>query len=194
MSATTYSFGSEVTIRNLLAAYQGEMNTQARYRSFAVQADVEGLFGVGSLFRAAARAEQIHANAQARAIRHLGGTATAAVERWLVHNTLENLREALDGENHEIAVVYPAFIEEASTRINALAARSFQWAMEAEKTHVRLYSEALRLLEGNHFETWIGAARDFYVCPVCACTSKENEGSDNCVVCNYPADRMELIR
>ena len=193
MSAITYSFGSEITIRNLLTAYQAEMNTQARYRSFASQADVEGLFGVASLFRAAARAEQIHANAQARAIRHLGGTATAVVESSRVHNTLENLREALDGENYEIAVVYPAFIEEASTQINAMAARSFQWAMEAEKTHVRLCSEALRLVEAKHFKTWISSVHGFYVCPVCACTSKENEGG-NCAVCNYPANRMELVR
>ncbi|HET6169841.1 MAG TPA: ferritin family protein, partial [Terracidiphilus sp.] len=67
MSATAYAFGSEITIRNLLAAYQGELNTQVRYRSFAAQADAEGLYGIGSLFRAAARAEQIHADTQARA-------------------------------------------------------------------------------------------------------------------------------
>jgi len=193
MSATTYSFGSEVTIKNLLAAYQGEMNTQARYRNFAAQADAEGLFGVGSLFRAAARAEQIHANAQARAIRHLGGTATAVIEISRVGHTLDNLRRALDGENYEIAIVYPAFIEEASARINAMAARSFQWALEAERTHARLYAEAIRLVEGNRIKSWIGAVCDFYVCPVCACTSKEHlEG--NCAVCNYPADRMELVR
>lgn len=193
MSATTYSFGSDVTIRNLLAAYQGEMNTQARYRSYAVQADAEGLFGLGSMFRAAARAEQIHANAQARAIRHLGATATAVIDVSRVGHTLDNLRSALDGENYEIAIVYPAFIEEASARINSMAVRSFQWALEAEKTHARLYAEAIRLLEGNQMKSWIGAVCDFYVCPVCACTSKENEGG-NCAVCNYPADRMELIR
>ncbi len=193
MSATTYLFGSEITIKNLLIAYRGELNTQARYRRFASQADAEGLMGVGSLFRAAARAEQIHANAQARAIRHLGGTATAVVEICRAGNTLDNLREALDGENYEIASVYPAFIEEASARINAMAARSFQWALEAEGTHARLYAEAIRLLEGNQVDSWIGAARAFYVCPVCACTSKES-ADGNCAVCNYPADRMEMIR
>jgi rubrerythrin len=192
MSATTYSFGSEITIKNLLIAYQSELNTQARYRRFATQADAEGWMGVGSLFRAAARAEQIHANAQARAIRHLGGTATAIVEFSRVGNTLHNLREALDGENYEIASVYPAFIEEASARINATAARSFQWALEAEKTHARLYAEAIRLLEGSQGDSWIGTARAFYVCPVCACTSKES-ADENCAVCNYPADRIEAI-
>jgi rubrerythrin len=193
MSATTYSLGSEITIKNLLTAYQGEMNTQARYRSFAAQADAEGLPGVASLFRAAARAEQIHANAQARAIRHLGGTATAVIELSRVDHTLENLRSALDGENYEIATVYPAFIEEASARINAMATRSFQWALEAERTHARLYAEAVHLLESNDMQSWIAARRDFYVCPVCACTSKDRPDG-NCGVCNYPSDRLEAIR
>lgn len=193
MSATTYLFGSEITIKNLLTAYQGELNTQAKYRSFAARADAEGFFGLGSLFRAAARAEQIHANAQARAIRHLGGTATAVVEIGPVGDTLGNLRESLDGENNEIATVYPAFIEEASARINAMAARSFQWALEAERTHAQLYAEAILLVEGNQTDAWIGTALPFYVCPVCACTSKGNEIGD-CKICNYPADRVEIVR
>jgi rubrerythrin len=193
MSTATFSLGSENTIKNLLTAYQGEMNAQAKYRNFASQADAEGLHGVGSLFRAAARAEQIHANAQARAIRHLGGTATAVIELTRVGHTLENLNNALDGENYEIAVVYPAFIEEASARINAMAARSFQWALEAERTHARLYGDAICLLERNRTDTWIGVSQEFSVCPVCACTSLEKQ-AENCIVCNYPADRAETIR
>jgi rubrerythrin len=193
MSATAYAFGSEITIRNLLAAYQGELNTQIRYRSFAAQADAERLHGVGSLFRAAARAEQIHADTQARAIRHLGGTATAVVEISAVSTTLENLRAALDGENNEISIVYPAFIEEAIARINAMAARSFQWALEGEKTHAELYAEAIRLVETNTLQSWVSTRRAFYVCPVCACTSKEND-SEHCKICNYPSHRLEEIR
>jgi len=65
--------------------------------------------------------------------------------------------------------------------------------LEAEKTHARLYAEAIRLVESNQVHSWIGAAHDFHVCPVCACTSKKNT-DENCAVCNYPADRMEMIR
>lgn len=193
MSTTTYSLGRETTIRNLLTAYQCEINTHAKYRSFATQADAERLHGVASLFRAAARAEQIHANMQARAIRHLAGTATAIIQRPRIEHTLENLRNALEGENYEINVVYPAFIEEASSRINAMAARSFQWALEAEKTHARLYAEAIWLLEKNHSGSWVENVLSLYVCPVCACTSREI-ANENCPVCNYPADRAEIVR
>jgi rubrerythrin len=193
MSATAYELGKEMTIRNLLTAYQGEMNTQARYRRFAEKADADGLFGVASLFRAAARSEQIHANNQARAIRQLGGEATATVEAADVKDTLENLREALTGEKYEIDTIYPVFIEEARSRINATAARSFEWALEAERTHARLYAEAIALVEAGQTDSWIRAARDFFVCPVCAGTAESN-GTGNCTICSYPAERMEAIR
>src|ERR1700759_5490471 len=64
---------NETTIRNLLSAFEGESNAHVRYSAFAVHADGEGLHGAASLFRAAARAEQIHAANHAPVIRQLGG-------------------------------------------------------------------------------------------------------------------------
>jgi rubrerythrin len=193
MSTLGFVNGNEKTIHNLLAAYQGEMNTQARYKKFAARADEEGLLGIASLFRATARSEQIHANNQARAIRQLGGEATAQIEPMNVRSTLENLKTALSGENFEINTVYPAFIEEARAHINATAARSFDWALEAERTHARLYTEAIALMDGTHPNSWVGEARDFFVCPVCAATT-EHKNSENCAICNYPSERLEAIR
>ena len=187
------SAGSEITLQNLLTAYEGESNTCARYKAFAARADADGLFGVASLFRAAARAEQIHASAQARVIRQLGGEATARIASPPVKSTLENLRSALAGENHEINALYPKFWEEAQAHINATAARSFLFAMEAEKTHIQLYIEAIALLEAERNSSWIGAEQDFQVCGVCGYTAKVHLG-DNCPVCNYPAERFETIR
>jgi rubrerythrin len=193
MATTLFVTGNETTIRNLVAAYQGEMNTRARYRSFAVRADEDGYYGIGSLFRAAARAEEIHASNQARVIRQLGGEAMAVIELENVGSTLDNLKTALAGEENEISSIYPAFIEEATTHINATAVRSFVWALEAERTHAGLYSDAIRLVGNERVDSWIGEARDFYVCPVCASTTEHNN-SDNCSICNYPSERMEAIR
>jgi rubrerythrin len=188
-----FDTGNEITMKNLLAAYQGEMNGAAQYKAFAAKADSEGLNGIGSLFRAAARAEQIHANAQARVLRQMGGEATAQINTHKVKSTLENLKAALAGENYEIGTMYPAFIEEATARINSTAARSFGLALEAEKTHARLFSEAIGLVAGNQSGSWIGTARDFYVCPVCASTS-DHRSTENCVICIYPSDRLEAVR
>lgn len=193
MAAMVVSAGSEITIKNLLSAYEGESNAYAGYKAFAEKADADGLFGVASLFRAAARAEQIHASAQARVIRQMGGEANAKINPPLVKSTLENLKLALAGENYEINSMYPKFWEEAQAHINATAARCFLFAMEAEKTHVQLYIEAIALLEAERNSSWIGAEQSFQVCGVCGYTSMTQPG-ENCPVCNYPSERFETIR
>jgi rubrerythrin len=99
----------EDALSNLLAAYEGEVNAQARYKAFAVKAEFEGLPRAASLFRAAARAEEIHANNHARVIRRMGGNARAEIRPFSVRNTLQNLRSALFGEQVEIDSLYPAF-------------------------------------------------------------------------------------
>lgn len=193
MATMAVAAGSEITFKNLLTAYEGESNACARYKAFAERADTDGLGGVASLFRAAARAEQIHASMQARVIRQLGGDATVKIDPPLVKDTLENLKLALAEETYEVQSMYPSFQEEASAHINATAARSFLFAMEAEKTHVDLYGDAIAQLETGNFNSWVRTEQAFHVCAVCGHTAKAQPG-DNCPTCNYPSDRFESIR
>jgi rubrerythrin len=182
------------TVQNLMAAFEGESNAHAKYTAFAVKADAEGLGGIASLFRAAARAEQIHANNHARVIGQLGGHAECAIHPVAVQGTLENLKVALGGENYEIDTMYPGFLVEANQRQNKAAIRTFTWALEAEKTHSRLYGEAIALLEAGKQDSWIGAARDFYVCTACGYTSESPDEHDRCPVCNLPWEKFEIVR
>ncbi len=66
---------NETTLKNLLAAFEGESNAHAKYIAFAAKADEDGFHGAASLFRAAGRAEQIHAANQARVIKQVNGEA-----------------------------------------------------------------------------------------------------------------------
>jgi len=193
MSTAPIARQVDFTANNLLVAFEGEVNTRARYLAFAARADAEGHCGIGSLFRAAARAEQIHAGHQARVLRQMGENTDVAAEPCVVHSTEYNLQSALAGETYEIEVLYPAFVEEATARINTGAARSFTWALEAEKTHAELFSEALQLLQDEIPDPRIGEAHDFFVCPVCACTSR-NLPEEYCTICNYPSVRVETVR
>ena len=183
-----------ITVQNLLSAFEGESNAHAKYTAFAVKADADGLHGAASLFRAAARAEQIHAANHARVIKQLGGEAQCEIHTVEVKATLENLKAALSGEQYEIDTMYPGFLEEATARNATSAIRTFTGALEAEKTHARLYGEAIALLVGGKMDSWIGAARDFYVCPVCGYTSETEEEHERCPVCNCPWERFEIIR
>jgi rubrerythrin len=185
---------NEVTIKNLLAAFEGESNAHARYIAFAAKADEDGLHGAASLFRAAGRAEQIHAANHARVIKQLGSEAECEFHPVEIKSTLENLKTALSGEQHEIDVMYPEFLAEAEAHANTLAVRTFTGAMEAEKTHARLYGEAIALLQGGQLQSWIASAREFYVCPVCGYTSETEEEHERCPVCNCPWEKFEIIR
>ena len=182
---------NEHAISNLLVAYEGELNSHARYKAYAVKAESEGMAGAASLFRAAARAEQIHAGNHARVIRHMGGEAIAEIRPFRVKSTLENLRAALGGEQHEIDSLYPKFLVHATSQCDTSAVRSYVWAMESEKTHARLYEDAVSAIENG--PGWTQEQLDFYVCTLCGYTAKDQE-ADNCPACNFIWDRFEKIR
>lgn len=153
------------TLENMQAAFNGESNAHARYAAFAEKADAEGYGAVASLFRAASRAEAIHAGNHAEVIKKLGGKPTATIEKPEVKTTAENLAAAIAGETYERDTMYPVFLKRARADGEKKAMRSLNFAKKAEAEHAALYQSALDDLEG-----WKIASRTFYVCPTCGKT------------------------
>jgi len=172
---------------NLQAAYDGESNAHARYVAFAAKADEEGYAQVASLFRAAARAEQIHAGEHAEVIRKLGAAPKADVKAPEAKSTRENLEAAIKGETYERDVMYPEFIQKAREERQKDAIRSMNHALSAEKEHARLYTEALASME-----SWKTGKKVFYVCPVCGYTT-DKAGFDKCPSCYTAEKKFEHI-
>jgi rubrerythrin len=156
------------TLDNLQTAFNGESNASARYLAFAQKAEAEGYGKVASLFRAAARAEEIHANNHAAVIRNLGATPTADVKTPEVKSTAENLQAAIKGESYERDAMYPEFLKQAREDGNRDAIRTFNFAREAEAEHAKLYTEA-----STNLATWKTTAQPFYVCPSCGYTTSD---------------------
>lgn len=176
------------TLENLNAAFQGESNAHARYQAFAQKADEEGYGPVASLFRAAAKSEEIHAKNHANAIKKMGGPApTAKLDTPTVKSTRENLEAAIKGETYENTVMYPAFIKMARQDRQRDAVRSLNGAMQVEKGHAKLYSEAL-----NNLEQWKGQSKVFYVCTVCGNTVTQLNFK-KCPICFSPLDKFEKV-
>lgn len=175
------------TLENLQTAFQGESNARAMYLEFARKADQEGYAGVGSLFRAAARAEGIHADAHAAVIRKLGGTAKPELKPVTVGDTRANLETALRGENYERQQMYPEFLARAKADKDADAIRTFNYAKTAEAEHAKLYEQALKNLD-----QWKAAKRDFFVCTVCGYTVAKLDFK-KCPACFSPADKYETV-
>jgi len=122
---------NEVTVKNLMTAFECESTAHIKYTAYAAKADSEGLPVVAALLRAIARSEQIHADNHACVIRKLGGDPEIQAQTVEVKSTLENLTRALGDEIYEIDAMYPRFLVE-NRRTDNSAGRTLSWALEAE--------------------------------------------------------------
>lgn len=180
-------FKAATTLENLQAAYNGESNAHARYLAFAQQADQEGYGKAASLFRAAAKAEEIHARNHAQVIKKLGGAPEAKIAAPAVKSTKENLEAAIQGETYERDVMYPAFLKVARADRNKDAIQTFNYAKTAEAEHAKLYAEALANLPQMK-----GAGQEYYVCTVCGYTTAKMDFS-KCPSCFSPKHKYEKV-
>lgn len=176
------------TLANMQAAFNGESNAHVRYLAFAKQADKEGFGNVASLFRAAARAEEVHASNHAAVIKKLGGTPQAKIDFPAVKSTRENLQAAINGEQYERDTMYPEFLKQARLDRNAEAVKSLNRAKTAEGEHAKLYRAALTNLDNSKGSKAVG----YYVCPVCGFTVRVIDFK-KCPSCFTPAEKFERV-
>jgi len=149
----------------LEAAFAGESQAHMRYLIFAEKAEKDGQPNLARLFRAIAYAEQGHATNH---FRELGNLKDAA----------GNLQACIDGENFEVTEMYPVYHNAAEFQEEPGAARSAHFALEAEKIHEAMYSDAKRVVEsGKDLDI-----ATVHICPVCGYTV-EGEAPDFCPVC-----------
>ncbi|HYA33327.1 MAG TPA: rubrerythrin family protein [Candidatus Bathyarchaeia archaeon] len=157
----------------LKEAFAGESQANRRYQAFAAKADREGYAQVAKLFRAASEAEGVHANNHLKALKAIG-------------STLDNLKAAISGEDHEYESMYPEMIETAEAEKAKAAETSFHDANEVEKIHSKLFNKLLAV-QGKTAETF-----PYYVCPVCGNTV-ENEPPETCPICGTAGELFKRI-
>jgi rubrerythrin len=176
------------TLSNLQAAYEGESNAAVKYTAFAVKAETDGFLRAAALFRAAARAEQVHAAHHARVIVRMGATPQAVIHAPEVKTTRENLQAAKAGEEYERDVMYANFIKEAEASGQKDAVRTFTLARKAEAVHAQLYGEALDNLEAQRVQT------TFFVCLICGEVTDNPDETEHCPICNAPKEKFIAVR
>ncbi len=176
------------TLDNLQAAFNGESNAHAKYAAYAQKAVQEGYPSVASLFRAASRAEKIHAEGHAAVIKAMGAVPKAEVKAPEVKSTKENLEDAIKGETYERDTLYPEFIAVAKRERNKDALKAFNYAKTAEAGHARLYTEALNALGALK-----GATQTYWVCTICGYTVPKVD-FDKCPSCFNPKDKYVEVK
>ncbi|MFP4045634.1 MAG: rubrerythrin family protein [Candidatus Aenigmatarchaeota archaeon] len=163
------------TVDNLKEAFSGESQARSKYLLYAKKAEEEGKEQVARVFRAAARAEQVHIRNHAKVL-------------GMVKDTESNLKDAIEGENYEHTKMYPQFIDKAHQEGNGEAEQSFRWAKEVEEKHEFLYKKAKKAVDKDEDLE----EKEMFVCGGCGYT-EEDEAPERCPVCGAPKERFERI-
>lgn len=163
------------TDENIKKAFAGESQARSKYLLYAEKAKEEGLDQIAKLFRAVAEAESVH----------IGNHAEAMGK---VEETMQNLKDAIEGENYENSEMYPEFMEKAMDEGDKEAVKSFRWAKEVEEVHEELYKKARKKVdEGEDLEQ-----DKIFVCQGCGYTTT-GEAPEVCPICGAPKERFKEV-
>ena len=156
-----------MTAANLRSAFGGESMAHMRYKAWAAKAEV-------------------HATNHFRAMRdEAGAFLVAAGGGFGLGSTSDNLAGAIEGETFEIDEMYPTYKETAQFQGEKDAVLSCHYALEAEKIHAKMYTDA---------KAAVDAGSDIELGPVQICTNcghtADGDAPDKCPICAVGRDQF----
>ncbi len=162
----------KMTEQNLREAFAGESQAHMRYLIFSERAEKEKKPNLARLFKAISFAEQVHATNHYRVLGE-------------INDSIKNLQVAINGETYEVEDMYPAFKAVAQLQNEQSAVRTTNYALEAEKIHEDMYTQAkLSAEQGKDIQI-----KDLYICDLCGYTV-EGDSPDVCPICGAKRDRF----
>ncbi len=167
------------TEANLMAAFAGESQARNKYSYYASKAKKDGYQQIAALFEETANNEKEHAKIWFKLLH--GGS---------VPSTIENLKDAADGENYEWTDMYAGFAKDAKEEGFDDIARLFEMVGEIEKAHEERYRKLLANIEGG-----IVFSRDgdkIWECRNCGHIVIGQEAPELCPVCAHPKAYFQL--
>ncbi len=179
------------TEKNLLTAFAGESQARNRYTYYAGIARKEGLVQIALIFEETANQEKEHAK---RFFKFLEGGEVEISETFpagKLGTTLENLRHAAEGEEHEWSDMYPAFAKVAREEGFEAVAKAFEAISVAEKQHEKRYRELADNLEAGRVFKRNG--RIVWRCLNCGYLHEGEEAPEVCPACLHPQAYFELL-
>jgi len=179
------------TEKNLLIAFAGESQARNRYTYFAGAAKKEGLVQISQIFAETVDQEKEHAK---RFFKFLEGGEIEITETFpagVIGTTLENLKAAAAGEEHEWTIMYPGFAKTAREEGFKAVAIAFESISIAEKQHAKRYTDlAKNLEEGRVFKR---NGKVVWRCINCGYLHEGEDAPKACPACLHPQDYFELL-
>ena len=179
------------TETNLLTAFAGESQARNRYTYFASKAKKEGYVQMSLIFEETANQEKEHAK---RLFKFLEGgevEVSAAFPAGVIGSTLENLKAAAGGENHEWTEMYPGFAKTAREEGFGDIADVFTAIAVAEKQHEKRYLDLAANIEKNR--VFKREKKVVWRCLNCGYLHEGEEAPEECPACAHPQAFCEIL-
>jgi rubrerythrin len=164
------------TEENIAATFIGESKARNRYAFYADVARREGYHYVAKIIEEIAENEKYHA---LESLKLLLGKRT----------TVENLKEAIEGERHESEEMYPQFAREAEVEGHTRAEILFTQISKIEEEHHARFQKLLAMIEaGTVFKREQPIK---WKCSICGYTYEGLEPPNRCPYCKSMKEYYE---
>ena len=161
------------TEQNLMTAFAGESQARNKYTYYASQAKKDGYVQISKIFEETANNEKEHAKLW---FKYLHGGK--------VPSTIENLKDAADGENYEWTDMYATFAKEAKEEGFEELAALFEMVAKIEKEHEERYRKLLANIENG--EVFVKSEPNTWECGNCGHVHVGESAPELCPVCKHP--------
>lgn len=161
------------TEANLMAAFAGEAQARSKYTFFASKAKKDGYVQIANIFEETAANEKEHAKMWYKLLH--GGS---------IGSTLENLKDAADGENYEWTDMYDTFAKEAKEEGFDEIAALFELVGAVEKEHEERYRKLIANMENGLVFSKEGDT--VWQCTNCGHICVGKKAPEVCPVCAHP--------
>lgn len=179
------------TEKNILVAFSGESQARNRYTYFAAQARKEGYVQISNAFEETANQEKEHAK---RLFKFLEGgevEITGAFPAGVIGSTVENLKDAAAGENHECSTMYPEFSAMARKEGFPAVAAVMDSIAVAERQHEKRFLDFMANIEsGRVFKREEPVV---WRCLNCGYLHTGKDAPDLCPACDHAQAHFELL-
>ena len=167
------------TEKNLMEAFAGESMARNKYTYYASKAKKDGFVQIASIFEETAANEKEHAKIWFKYL-HDGA----------VPGTIDNLKDAANGENFEWTDMYARMAKEAREEGFEEIAKKFEMVGKIEKEHEERYRKLLANIEGGLVFSRDGDA--VWQCSNCGHIVIGLKAPDVCPVCDHPQSYFQL--
>ena len=167
------------TEANLMEAFAGESQARNKYTYYASKARKEGYEQIAALFEETAGNEKEHAKLWFKLL-HEGD----------IPGTMDNLKDAADGENYEWTDMYAKFAKEAKEEGFDRIAYLFEAVGAIEKEHEERYRKLLANIETG--AVFSRPEEEVWQCANCGHIVVGKDAPKVCPVCAHPQSFFQI--